>query len=232
MIDGLRVLAVVVGRGGSKGLPRKNVLPLLGTPVIAWTVKAAKQSRYLDRVVVSSDDEEIIQAAVAAGAEAPFRRPAELATDTVTVNPVIIHALDALDEHFDLVVLLQASSPLRTAEDIDACIEKLITTGAPTCLSVHETAAPPHQTFTMEPAGNLKTVIGERLGDFRRQELPDTYQLNGAVSVLRVDWFREHLALWVPETVGCEIPFARAIDIDNKTDFDLAEFFAGRLDQA
>lgn len=213
-------------------MPRKNVLPLNGKPVIAWTVEAAQKSKYLDRTVVSSDDEEIIQAAIDAGGDVPFRRPEELATDTVTVNPVIVHVLDNLDEAYDLVVLLQSSSPLRTAEDIDACIETLVSTGAPTCLSVNETIAPPYQTFTMDQEGHLETVVGEKLSELRRQEMPVTFQLNGAVTVMRVDWFREHLKLWVPETVGCEMPFERAIDIDNRTDFDLAEFYTRRLCQS
>lgn len=229
MIGNLSVLGLILGRGGSKGLPRKNVLPLCGKPVVAWTVDAAIKSAYLDRVVVSSDDQEIIDAAVSAGAEAPFQRPPELATDTVTINPVIIHALDSMDQAFDLVAVMQASSPLRTEIDIDAAIKCLIKADAPTCLSVNETIAPPFQTFTMEHGGRLKTVIGDRLDDMRRQDIPDTFQLNGAVVVLKADWFREHLALWTPETVGTIIPFERAIDIDTRTDFDLAEFFAQRL---
>ncbi len=228
MIRNLSVLGLILGRGGSKGLPRKNVLPLNGVPVVAWTIRAALKSAYLDRIVVSSDDQEIIDAAVTAGAEAPFTRPPELAADTTSINPVIIHALDAIDAAYDLVVVLQASSPLRNEADIDAAIERLVETDAPTCLSVNETLAPPFQTFTINPEGCLKTVIGDRLADLRRQDMPDTFQLNGAVVVLKTQWFRRNLALWTPETVGSIIPFERAVDIDTRTDFELAEFFAGR----
>ncbi|MCE2510427.1 MAG: acylneuraminate cytidylyltransferase family protein [Alphaproteobacteria bacterium] len=231
MIGKKRLLGLIVGRGGSKGLPQKNVLPLLGVPVVAWTVREALKSRYLDRVVISSDDDEIIAAATAAGAEAPFQRPPELARDDVTLAPVILHALNALDEPYEYAVLLQASSPLRTAEDIDAGIEKVHASGAPSCLSVHETTAPPFQTFTFDGKEHLKAVIGDTFQELRRQEMPTTYQLNGAVCVLNAEWFRANQRFWSPETVGSVMPFERAIDIDTQTDYELAQFYAERLNK-
>jgi N-acylneuraminate cytidylyltransferase len=228
MIAGRNVLGLVVGRGGSKGLARKNVLPLAGKPVIAWTVAAARTSRYIDRVVVSSEDREIIDAAVAAGADAPFVRPVELASDSVQLPVVMLHALQAVPGDWHYLVLLQASSPLRDGPDIDACIERIDASGAPTCLSVSETLAPPYQTFLMNGDGRLKTVIDGDLVNRRRQEMPKTYQLNGAVCVVRAEWFRRHHETYVAETVGAIIPFEHGLDIDNATDFALAEFFAVR----
>jgi len=232
MIDGKKLLGLVVGRGGSKGLPGKNVMPLLGKPVVAWTVEAALQSQYLDKIIISSDDDEIIAAAVAVGAEAPFKRPPELAGDHVTLNPVILHALNQMDEAYDYVVLLQATSPLRNVQDIDACIETLHEHSAPSCLSVYETIAPPFQTFVLAPGMKLKSAIGETFREVQRQDMPDTYQLNGAVCVLNVEWFRRTEKLWSPETVGCVMPFERAVDIDTKTDFELAVFYAERAQRA
>jgi len=231
MIKDKKVLCLVVGRGGSKGLPRKNVLPLCGRPAVAWTVAEAVKSKYLDQVIISSDDQEIVDAAVAAGAEAPFLRPKELSTDTVDINPVILHALENCDDDYDYLALLQATSPLRTVQDIDQCIELMHESGAPTVLSVHETSAPPHQTFTVQPDGCLKTVIGDRLENLRRQEIPTAYQLNGAVSLLDCAWFKEHVSLWVPQTVGYIMPPERAVDIDTKLDFDFAEFLLTRREQ-
>jgi CMP-N,N'-diacetyllegionaminic acid synthase len=228
MISGRRVLALVVGRGGSKGLPRKNVLDLCGRPVVAWSVAAARGSRYVDRVVISSDDEDIIAAAVAAGADAPFVRPAELASDNVQLPAVMMHTLDAVPGPWDYLVLLQASSPLRDAADIDACIERIDATGAPTCLSVSETLAPPYQTFLMNGDGRLQTVIDSDLVNRRRQDMPNTYQLNGAVVVVQTEWFRRHRKTFAENAVGAIIPFAHGIDIDSATDFALAEFFAMR----
>jgi N-acylneuraminate cytidylyltransferase len=228
MISDRRVLGLVVGRGGSKGLPRKNVLPLGGKPVVAWSVAAARASRYIDRVVVSSDDREIIAAAVAAGADAPFVRPAELAADNVQQPDVMLHALNAVPGDWHYLVLLQASSPLRDAGDIDTCIERIDTVGASTCMSVSETLAPPYQTFLMNGDGRLKAVIDGDMATRRRQDMPRTFQLNGAVCVVRTDWFRQHRAMLAADTVGAVIPFEHGIDIDDATDFAMAEFFAAR----
>jgi CMP-N,N'-diacetyllegionaminic acid synthase len=228
MISGHSVLGLVIGRGGSKGLPRKNVLLLCGKPMVAWTVAAACASRYIDRVIVSSDDSDVIAAAVAAGAEAPFVRPFELATDQVQQQDVMLHALKAVPGRWYYLVLLQASSPLRDAADIDVCIERIDATGAPTCLSISETMAPPYQTFLMNAGGVLKPVIDGDMIQRRRQDMPKTYQLNGAVCVVRTAWFRQHRAMYVAETVGAVIPFEHGIDIDDATDLALAEFFAVR----
>jgi CMP-N,N'-diacetyllegionaminic acid synthase len=228
MISGRQVLGLVVGRGGSKGLPRKNVLPLGGKPVVAWSVAAARASRYIDRVVVSSDDREIIAAAVAAGADAPFVRPAELATDAVQQQDVMLHALNAVPGNWEYLVLLQASSPLRDAGDIDACIERIDSSGASSCMSVSETQTPPYQTFLMNGDARLKPVIDGDMAKRRRQDMPKTFQLNGAVCVVRAAWFRQNNAMLAADTVGAVIPFEHGIDIDDATDFALAEFFAAR----
>ena len=136
MIDGLSVLALVPARGGSKGLPGKNIRPAAGRPLLDYTVAAARSSACIDRVVLSSDDEAIMRVARASGCEVPFRRPAALATDEATSIDVVLHALDQLPPH-DLVVLLQPTSPLRTAADIDGACRLLLQHDAPWIYGFH-----------------------------------------------------------------------------------------------
>jgi len=129
MIQGKTILAMIPARGGSKGLPRKNILPLLGKPLIAWTIEQGLASKYLDKVMVSTDDEEIARVAREYGAEAPFLRPAELATDTATTIAAIHHALAFYEERgidFNYLALLEPTSPLRAGGDIDKSIKLLI----------------------------------------------------------------------------------------------------------
>jgi CMP-N,N'-diacetyllegionaminic acid synthase len=128
MIQGKTVLAIIPARGGSKGLPRKNILPLLGKPLIAWTIEQALASKYLDKVMVSTDDEEIARIAKDHGAEVPFIRPAELATDTAKTIDVIYHSLEFYKERsvsFNYLALLEPTSPLRAEGDIDKSIKLL-----------------------------------------------------------------------------------------------------------
>lgn len=125
MIDGRRILAVVLARGGSKGLPGKNLMAVGGRPMIAWSVKAASESRLVDRAIVSTDDPAIADAARAAGGDVPFLRPVEFARDESSVHEAMVDVLDRIGEVFDYVVALQATSPLRIGADIDGAIEFL-----------------------------------------------------------------------------------------------------------
>ena len=122
MIGNRKVLAVIPARGGSKALPGKNILTINGRPLIDWSIAAARGSRFVDRVVLSSDDDAIMAAAAACGCEVPFRRPTDLATDAASTIDVVLHALDALPG-YDVVMVLQPTSPLRTAGDIDAACQ-------------------------------------------------------------------------------------------------------------
>lgn len=222
MIDGASVLAVIVARGGSKGVPRKNLLDLGGKPLVAWTVEAACAARTLDRVIVSSDSDEIIEVAVAHGAEAPFVRPAELARDETTGPATVLHALDALDDHFDYVVMLQPTSPFRTAADIDAAVGFCVSAGAPAVVSVTSTHSSPFWTFFVGSDGSMRPAIAT--GDIiqRRQDLPASYQLNGAVYVARSDWFRASRAFIADGTLAYVMPAERSLDIDTTFDLTIA----------
>src|SRR3990167_8107255 len=136
MIDGKKVLAVITARGGSKGLPRKNILEVGGRPMLAWSVDAAEKSSLLDRTILSSDDDEIIRVGREWGCDVPFKRPLELAHDETSTEHALIHALDHLEETYDYIVLLQPTSPLREAQDIDNCITTCRRRGVPACVSV------------------------------------------------------------------------------------------------
>src|SRR5271157_3678171 len=138
MIQNQSVLALIPARGGSKGVPRKNLREIAGKPLIAWAIEAGRQSRYIDRLILSSEDPEIMAQARSWGCEVPFVRPAELARDDTPGMEPVLHALTALPEEYDYVVVLQPTSPLRLAEDIDGCLETCLRQEAPACVTVAE----------------------------------------------------------------------------------------------
>ncbi len=219
MIAGRRVLALIPARGGSKGLPGKNILPVGGRPLIGWTVEAAKQSRYIDRVVLSSDDDKIIAAARACGCDVPFRRPAELATDTTPMIDVVLHALEALGE-YEIVALLQPTSPLRTAADIDAACAMLEDDGVPACVSVSPVEQSPYWMYRLGTDRRMTPLIDIGSQATRRQDLPEVYALNGAVYVARASWLRQHRTFVTPDTFAHVMPQERSIDIDTAADLE------------
>ena len=219
MINGKSVLAVIPARGGSKGVPRKNIREIAGKPLIAWTIEAAKKSAYIDRLVLSSDDAEIIEVAESWGCEAPFVRPADLARDdTPGIDPVL-HALKELPG-YDYVVLLQPTSPLRTEEDIDGCIARCEEKLAPACVSVTEPAHHPQWMFTLDEAEVLAPISEQR--GVRRQDLPAVYALNGAVYVAQSAALFETRSFLGEGAHGYVMPFSRSIDIDTEQDLALA----------
>lgn len=222
MIQDNSVLALITARGGSKGLPRKNVLPLNGRPLIGWSIEAAKNSRFVDRVIMSSDNDEINDAARTCGCEVPFVRPAELARDEATSMDVVFHALKALDTSYDFVVLLQPTSPLRIAEDIDGCLELCLKHGAPACVSVTEPDKSPFWMYTLDQDRRMRALIPGKTYD-RRQDTPIVFALNGAVYVARTKWLVEKGDFVREETIAYPMPKERSIDIDTKIDLRLAE---------
>lgn len=219
MINGKTVLAIIPARGGSKGVPRKNIRNLVGKPLIAWTIVAAKKSAYIDRLILSSDDPEIIDVAKHWGCEAPFVRPADLARDDTPGIDPILHALKELPG-YDYVVVLQPTSPLRTGEDIDGCIacceEKLATA----CVSVTEPAHHPQWMFTLNDAEVLLPISEQR--GIRRQDLPAVYALNGAVYVAQTAWLFEARNFLGEGAHGYVMPSSRSIDIDTEQDIAFA----------
>lgn len=227
MYNNISILAIIPARGGSKGVPRKNIRDLAGKPLIAWTIESAKQSKYIDKIILSSEDSEIIQVARQYGCEVPFVRPEHLAVDETTSAEVILHALDMLP-HYDLVVMLQPTSPLRLAEDIDKCIEKLILEKATACVSVSESSQSPYWMYTFDKSEKLHPIMKHDSIIPRRQELPSVYALNGAVYVAYTSWFKQSQSFLTNETIGFVMPENRSYDIDKEIDFLLCDWFISK----
>ncbi len=218
MIAGHSVLALITARGGSKGLPGKNIAPVLGRPLIDFSIAAARAARGIDRVVLSTDDESIAAVARSAGCEVPFMRPAHLATDRASSMDVVLHALDTLPA-FDLVVLLQPTSPARSAQDIEAACALLLRHQASTCVSVTLAEQSPYWMFNLGSDDRLQALIPAPAAT-RRQDLPPTYLLNGAVYVARCEPLRRQRSFVAPDTVAYVMPPERSIDIDTASDLD------------
>ena len=214
----MRTLGLIPARGGSKSVPRKNVRELAGKPVLAWTVEAALECPLLDRVVVSTDDEEIAEVARRHGAEAPFLRPAELARDDTPDLPVYRHALEALGEGPDAVAWLRPTVPLRTADDVTAAIRLLEGTGADCVRSVCAAEHSPYWMGRVE--GDRFLPLLEEVFD-RRQLLPEIYRLNGAVDVVRCASVGD--VLFGGDVRAYVMPPERSVDIDGELDFLIAE---------
>lgn len=223
MVNDRKVLAVIPARGGSKGVPRKNIRPLGGKPLLCWTIEAARASRYIDRLILSSDDREIIEIARQAGCEVPFVRPAELSRDdTPGVEPVL-HALKMLPG-YDYVVLLQPTSPFRSSEDIDRCIEACIKSGAPSCVSVTAPDKSPFWMYTLDRQSRLSPMLPAPEGFSRRQDLPQVYALNGAVYVAQTSRLFENPVFVTAETLGYIMSKENSVDIDTEEDLAFCEF--------
>lgn len=214
-------LALIPARGGSKGIPRKNIRSIGGKPLIAWTIEAALAATGIDAVVVSTEDAEIADVARAAGAEIPFLRPAALAADdTPGIDPVL-HAL-AMLPHYDSVVLLQPTSPLRRTRDIECVLALAANLDPPSIVSVCKAAEHPGWMYRMETDNQL-----ERLPLFpeaaRRQDLPPVFSLNGAIYYARTDWLAAQRGFVGPGTLGYTMSDEDSVDIDGPLDWRLAE---------
>jgi len=221
-----KVLGVIPARGGSKRLPRKNLAPLGGKPLIAYTIEAARGAGRLFRAVVSTDDEEIAICARSLGADVPFIRPAELARDDSPVTSVLLHALDRLGADADAVALLQPTSPLRTSEDIDRAIELFDSTRADTVTAVSAARDHPYWCWAERPDGSLEPYFSRRHIALDRSELPKAFIENGAVYVVR----REVLqggSIYGARIVPYRIEDARALDVDYAADLARAEEWLG-----
>ena len=219
------VLGLITARGGSKGIPGKNVALLAGKPLIAWTIQAAAQSNQLSRVVVSTDDNEIAQVSRQWGAEVPFVRPVELAMDSSPHVPVVEHAVEWLESHegarFDYVLLLQPTSPLRSPEDIDNAISLASEHDADGVISVCEAPAHPYLTKHIID-GRLRDFVAHPEGYLPRQELPPVYALNGAIYLVRSAVLLECGTLHPDDTRPYVMPAERSLQVDEPWDLYLA----------
>lgn len=227
-MSALRILGLIPARGGSKGIPRKNVRLLAGRPLLEYTAEAALAARRLSRVVLSTEDEEIAEIGRRCGLEVPFRRPPELARDETPMLPVVQHALRAVEatgERFDAICLLQPTHPLRRAEDVDACMERFRESGADALVSVLPVPVEynPHWVYFRDDAGFLSLSTGEVQPIPRRQELEPAYHRDGSVYVVRRDVLMEKQSLYGDRLVGLVMEPARSVNLDTPADWQRAE---------
>jgi len=231
---GKKSIAVITARGGSKGVSRKNIRLLNGKPVLWYSLSAALKSRYLSKVVVSSEDGEILRAAGKyGGREVPLRRPKSLAKDTSPSAPVIEHAVKMVEkkmgEKFDNVILIQPSTPFIRAEDIDACIKKLVDTKCDTVVSVYEANdSHPLKMKKIVKGRLVQYVEGTKEHVWRRQDLPPVYKRNGGIyantreMIMKYGYYHGSAGVCRAHIMSSE----RSVDINNMADFYLAEVIA------
>lgn len=215
----MRTLGVITARGGSKGLPGKNIRKVNGDrPLIAWTIEAGLSARGIDRVILSSEDLAICDIARNLGCDVPFVRPIELASDTADSISVLRHALTAVPG-YDRVVLLQPTCPARTSRDIDEALDLMELHAAPACVSVTEMKKSPYWMFSRDRNCRLHPLMKDTAGATRRQDLPRYYVLNGAIYCAETDWIMSSASFASPETVAYVMPEEHSIDIDTLEDF-------------
>src|SRR5438552_1205516 len=216
----MRVLGVITARGGSKGIPRKNIASLLGRPLLAYTAEAALAARRLTRVILSTDDEEIAGAGRACGLEVPFLRPVELAADDTPSLPVVQHAVvwfEERDERFDAVCLLQPTHPLRKAETIDACLALLEREAADAVVTMLPVPCHynPYWVYFRSEDGSLRLSAGEdEAPPPRRQDLPAAFHREGSVYVTRRDVLMEGNSLYGRRLLGYAVDATESVNID------------------
>ncbi len=228
----MTALALIPARGGSKGLPRKNVAPLGGKPLIVHSIEAARAAARVDRVAVSTEDQEIAAVALAAGAEV-IERPPALATDAARSADVALHALEAAGSGgADLLVLLQPTSPLRSAAEIDACLARFDAARAEgraaSTLSVAAVEHHPYKCFRLKADGALDPLFGVEASETPRQLLPEVVRPNGAIYALPADVFRQERRFFVPPVLPYLMDAAASVDIDTAWDLAFAELTLAR----
>lgn len=229
------VLGLIPARGGSKGFPGKNIAPLAGIPLIAHTIRAARGSRRIDDLVLSTDSEAIAAAGRACGLEVPWLRPAEIAGDSTRMQEVVIHALaqHPRGDRFDYILLLQPTAPLRAVEDIDAAIELAVRHNADSVTSF--TAVETHHPYYMyryEPDRDGRPARATPFVDYEpglpRQEFPRCVYRNGAIYLVRRAYFLARRAFVSPDGVPYLMPAERSVNIDTAEDLAYAEFLLSR----
>lgn len=220
MINGQQVVALIPARAGSKGLPGKNMLSIGGEPLVVWTIRAAVNSQIVDQVIVSSDIHDVLELATEFGAS-PLDRPRELSADTSQASEVIRHAIEG-QEDYGVVVYLQPTSPLRTSTHVDEALTLLSVTSAEAVVSVYKTRVPPELMYRMNPNGQLEPVVPRQ--EVRRQDLPETYVLNGAIyagfvpALVRANYRFDSM-----NPAAYVMPELESVDIDDFSDFEKAQ---------
>lgn len=223
------MIAIIPARGGSKGLPGKNIKMLCGKPMIAYTIEAAKQSKFIDHIVVSTDDPLIADIALEYGAEVPFLRPEFLASDTAQAVDNYIYTIDRLSKEWNIsieeFVVLQPTSPLRIAEDIDGAVKMFLEKKADSVISYTQEAHPVLWHKYINDNNEFVDIFDNTIAN--RQNLRISYYPNGAVYVFRTKIIKER-KYYTEKSYGYIMPRKRSVDIDYQEDFDYVEFLMSR----
>lgn len=222
------MISLIMARGGSKGIPNKNIKRLLDRPLIVYTIEAAKKAKSVEKIILSTDDEKIAEIAKNLEVEVPFMRPGELATDNALAIDNYIYTIERLNteygENCKEFVSLQPTSPLRTAEDIDNAIDIFYEKKADSVISVCEAFHPPLWVKEIDDQGILRSYFPFDVGNKNRQELKKAYVPNGAVFVFKFSLLKEKYTYYSEKTYPYVMPKERSIDIDSEFDFDFAEY--------
>lgn len=221
----MNIIALIPARGGSKGIPKKNLQDLCGKPLIARTIQEAKKCLFFDKIIVSTDDLEIAEVSKKFGAEVPFLRPNKIAKDDSPTIDTIFHALNYFEKkncHVDVLVLLQPTSPLRTSEDITMALNLFIENNIDSVISVSELIHSPYWSLKIENKF-LKANFGDKYLNLRRQDLPELFLPNGAIYISSNENIQKNKGFFGRRTMPYIMPNERSIDIDNIIDLKLAE---------
>ncbi|MDO6743443.1 acylneuraminate cytidylyltransferase family protein [Tenacibaculum soleae] len=219
----MKIIAIIPARGGSKGLPGKNIIDLAGKPLIAWTIEASLQSKYITKTIVSSEDDNILDIAKKNGSEI-LKRSQELALDTTPSEPVIEHVLNSIEDinKYNYLLLLQPTSPLRDATDIDRAIEKLKEKNATALISTTAIDNKILKAFKNNKKGYLKGISNNDYPFMRRQDLPMVYMPNGAIYIVKIDDFLKSKRLFTDKTISFVMSEEKGLDIDTVEDLNRA----------
>lgn len=223
MINNKKIIAIIPVRGGSKGLPRKNIRLFAGKPLVAWTIEEAKCSKYIDKIIVSTEDEEIAEISKNYNAEVIIR-PEELASDFSPVIDSIFHVINTIKYNYEphIIVQLQATSPLRTVDDIDSAIDLFNECDCDSVISMSKVDSSPYWYFTFDHH-TLKPLFGLKYFNSRRQDLEIIYKPNGSLYITSIVNLSKNNGFYCKKIVPYIMPTERSIDINEEIDFKLAE---------
>jgi N-acylneuraminate cytidylyltransferase/CMP-N,N'-diacetyllegionaminic acid synthase len=221
MINNKKIIAIITARSGSKGLKNKNILNLYGKPLVAWPIEAALQSKYIDRVLVSTDDKDIAAVSVTAGAEVPFLRDKNLAKDNTPSSDVIMNVLENIEKdkiNYEYLILLEPTSPLTTSEDIDLAFEKL------------ESNILKYDSMISD--GVIEPISGKFPSDIpRRQDVRDTYFLDGSLYISKISTFLSKKSFYHKNTLPFIFPYWKSFEIDTYLDFVCIEAIMANIEK-
>lgn len=217
-----KTLTIIPARGGSKGIKNKNIKKLLGKSLINWTIESALKSKYVERVIVSTDNKKISNYAKKSGVEVPFLRPSKLSNDKAKSIDLVLHAIKKIPG-YEWILLLQPTSPLRTSKDIDNVFKLCVKKKALSVASICSVNQHPHKMFTINKSLYLKSLIKKKAINEIRQDLPKTYITNGALYLVNISWLKKRKKFIDSDTIGYEMPAEKSVDIDTLSDWYLAE---------